>query len=345
MPGNNKLRAKMAVESSSRSLCNSTAFEEQLMYHRFPFILSIAIVASCAGSASCALLFYDSFNYDTSGGASLSVAGAANWAKNQSSPDPTVQNVGGLTYPNLQVSSDTQSLQYDGSGINQGSGAPAATDGHTISEGITTGSLYYSLLMKVPQVQTVIGASSGNGFASGGNLITGSFMAGLQTVAANAATNAPTSAAPLLIRSGDGTQFSSTYQLGTSKTATAADRQFYTGQSFSTGSNAETVFVVLKYTFDSVNGDSASLFINPTPGAPEPTPQITHTGGTNLTLNNGIRSFFVRNNSVEPDVMLIDELRIGTTWADVTPAIPEPATGALIVLGGCLSLFWRRRVV
>ncbi|HJQ80667.1 MAG TPA: hypothetical protein VJ828_11960 [Lacipirellulaceae bacterium] len=316
------------------------------MYYRFQFILAISIVASCVGSTSGALLFYDSFDYDTSGGASLSVAGAANWAKNQSSPDPTVQSGGGLTYPNLLVSSDTKSLQYDGSGINQGSGAPAATDGHTISgDGITTGSLYYSLLMKVPEVQSVIGASSGNGFAAGGNLVTGSFMAGLQTVAANAATNAPTSAAPLLIRSGDGTQFSSTYQLGTSKTATAADRQFYTGQSFSTGANAETVFVVLKYTFDSVNGDSANLFINPMPGAPEPAPQITHTGGTNLTLNMGIRSFFVRNNSVEPDVMLVDELRIGTTWADVTPAIPEPATGAIALLGVCLSLLWRRRIM
>jgi len=316
------------------------------MYHRFQFILAISFVASCVGSASGALLFYDSFDYDTSASTSLSVAGAANWAKNGSSPDPTVQSVGGLTYPNLLVSSDTKSLQYDGSGINQGSGAPAATDAHTISsDGITTGSLYYSLLMKVPQVQAVIGASSGNGFATGGNLTTGSFMAGLQTVAANAATNAPTSAAPLLIRSGDGTQFSSTYQLGTSKTATAADRQFYTGQSFSTGDNAETVFVVLKYTFDSVNGDSASLFINPIPGAPEPASQITHTGGTNLTLNTGIKSFFVRNNSVEPDVMLVDELRIGTTWADVTPAIPEPTTGMITLLGVCLSLLWRRRLV
>jgi hypothetical protein len=315
------------------------------MYPKFVSVLAVALLSSASSHALGALLFYDSFNYDTTAGNSLSVAGAANWAKNQSSPDPTVESVGGLTYPLLQVSSDTKSLQYDGSGINQGSGAPAATDGHTISSGgITTGSLYYSLLMKVPQVQTVIGANSGNGFATGGNLTTGSFMAGLQTVAANAATNAPTTAAPLLIRSGDGTQFSSTYQLGISKTATAADRVFYTGQAFSTGANAETVFVVLKYTFDSVNGDSASLFINPTPGAPEPAPQITHTGGTNLTLNNGIRSFFVRNNSVEPDLLLIDELRIGETWADVTPAIPEPATATITLLGVCLTLLGRRRV-
>jgi hypothetical protein len=83
--------------------CHATAFEEQLMYHRFQLILATSIVVTCMGSASGALLFYDSFNYDTSVGNSLSVAGAANWAKNQSSPDPTVQDGGGLTYPNLQV--------------------------------------------------------------------------------------------------------------------------------------------------------------------------------------------------------------------------------------------------
>jgi uncharacterized protein (TIGR03382 family) len=53
----------------------------------------------------------------------------------------------------------------------------------------------------------------------------------------------------------------------------------------------------------------------------------------------------VRNNSVEPDVMLVDELRIGATWADVTPAIPEPTTGTIALLGVCLSLLWRRRLV
>jgi hypothetical protein len=62
-------------------------------------------------------------------------------------------------------------------------------------------------------------------------------------------------------------------------------------------------------------------------------------------LNTGIRSFFVRNNSVEPDVMLVDELRIGTTWADVTPVIPEPATGTITLLGVCLPLILRRRRV
>jgi hypothetical protein len=38
---------------------------------------------------------------------------------------------------------------------------------------------------------------------------------------------------------------------------------------------------------------------------------------------------------VEPDSLLIDELRIGTTWADVTPftPVPEPSTASLAISG------------
>jgi hypothetical protein len=302
------------------------------MKRMYSFVTGVLIFA--AGSQLRAnLLFYDSFNYGPSG-VSLGTAGSPTWVKNGTSPDPTVQNIGGLTYPGLAVSSDTVSLQYDGSGVNAGSGAPAATDGHAISAGITSGSLYYSLLLKVTAVQT----AGGNGFATAGNLTGGSFMAGLQTLGAASAPTVGASAAPLLIRSGDGTQFSATYQLGTAKTATAADRQWYTLQAFNVD---DTVFVVLKYTFDPINGDSASLFLNPTPGASEPAASLTVTAGTALTLNSGIQSFFVRNNSVEPDALLIDELRIGDTWSDVTP-VPEPG---IVTLGslGALAMLLRLR--
>lgn len=296
--------------------------------------LSTILMAATTPQLRADLLFYDSFNYGPSG-TSLGTAGSPTWVKNGASPDPTVVGSAGLSYAGLQVSSDTFSLQYDGSGVNAGSGAPAATDGTTLfGQPYTTGSLYYSLLLKVTAVQV----GTGNGFATGVNLTNGSFMAGLQTVANTAAPTLGASAAPLLIRSGDQAQatgqFATTYHLGTAKTATAADRQFYTGQAFTTGVGAETVFVVLKYSFDSVNGDSASLFLNPTPGSAEPAAQLTVTAGAALTLNSGIQSFFVRNNSVEPDALLIDELRIGTSWSDVTPlAVPEPGTLALFGLG------------
>jgi hypothetical protein len=50
-------------------------------------------------------------------------------------------------------------------------------------------------------------------------------------------------------------------------------------------------------------------------------------------INNQIQSFFLRNNSVEPASSVIDDLRVGTTWEDVTPAVPEPSAGILGVIG------------
>ena len=124
--------------------------------------LVATFIAFNATSASAVQFLYDSFNYSPSG-TSLATAGMVTWTKNGASPDPTVENVGSLTYPGLQAGADTVSLQYDGSGVNAGSGAPAATNGATIGTGISSGSVYYSLLLKVTSVQ--VGA--GNGYGTG----------------------------------------------------------------------------------------------------------------------------------------------------------------------------------
>ncbi len=42
-------------------------------------------------------------------------------------------------------------------------------------------------------------------------------------------------------------------------------------------------------------------------------------------------------------VMAFDEIRIGRTWRDVTPIVPEPTSLALLCLGGLSSLMLRRR--
>jgi len=281
------------------------------------------------------LLFYDPFDYPAGVANNLSVAASGTWSHAGTTVEPVVQNVG-LTFPGLAGGANAYSVQYDG--VNT-----AGVAAHDLGSAFTTGTLYYSLLMKVTAVQV----GTENGFATGVNLTQGSFMAGLETVSPTTTPAVGSSAAPLLIRSGDGTQYSSTYQLGTSLSATAVDRQFYTGQSFTTGAAGETVFVVLKYSFDAANGDRASLFINPTPGGAEPAAQLSVATGTALALNSGIGAFFLRNNSVEPDQLLLDELRIGTTWGDVTPlAIPEPSSAVLLGIAGlgCLTARRLRRV-
>ena len=99
----------------------------------------------------------------------------------------------------------------------------------------------------------------------------------------------------------------------------------------------DTLFLVLSYTFNSgVSNDVARLYVNPIPGSLEGanTPVVTTSGTVADVSNDQIQAFFLRNNSVEPAVTQIDDLRVGTTWADVTP-VPEPSAAAL---AGCAFL-------
>ncbi|HZT43205.1 MAG TPA: VCBS repeat-containing protein [Chthonomonadaceae bacterium] len=75
----------------------------------------------------------------------------------------------------------------------------------------------------------------------------------------------------------------------------------------------QTVFLVVHARFYSGN-DTFDLYINPTPGAAMPsTPDVTKTDldlGTVNILNFGTGAAYA-----------VDEIRIGTTWQDVTPAV------------------------
>lgn len=102
-----------------------------------------------------------------------------------------------------------------------------------------------------------------------------------------------------------------------------------------------TYFVVGAYTFNpGTNDDISSLWLNPSSAtfdlAPS-TPTLTSTGGTDMTA---ISQFLLRGAAGSPAGEL-DELRIGTTWASVTP-VPEPGTVAMLSIGLGLVL-WRLR--
>jgi hypothetical protein len=61
----------------------------------------------------------------------------------------------------------------------------------------------------------------------------------------------------------------------------------------------------------------ASLWVNPSSlGSSEPATTVTNNSGTATFATFG--SVFLRNNSTTPKVE-IDEVRVGTTWAEVTP--------------------------
>lgn len=93
-------------------------------------------------------------------------------------------------------------------------------------------------------------------------------------------------------------------------------------------STTATALLVVKAEFASAGNDRVTLFVNPTPGGPEPAAGVLKTDANFGTLT-GLTIY-------SSGAMRIDELRVGATFADVTP-VPEP--GALgLLLAGALAL-------
>jgi hypothetical protein len=106
-----------------------------------------------------------------------------------------------------------------------------------------------------------------------------------------------------------------------------------------------TFFLVAKFSKDgSANYNRTDLYINP--GLTEPVTSDA-TATSNVTGLSSVSLFTVRSFQPElGDTVLFDELRIGTTFADVLPtpaAIPEPSTPLLILLGTSGLALLRRR--
>ncbi len=104
-----------------------------------------------------------------------------------------------------------------------------------------------------------------------------------------------------------------------------------------------TYFIVVKFVKDSggVYYQSGSIYINPTPGGLEPAASGTFTGTyTDMTK---IADFLT---ALGGSTVVCDEIRIGTTWADVTPpsgvTSPAPPTGLQVTSTGAnsVSLSW-----
>jgi hypothetical protein len=97
----------------------------------------------------------------------------------------------------------------------------------------------------------------------------------------------------------------------------------------------ETYFVVLAF---DLTGDVVDVYLDPAPGSNAPAaPTLDNVA---LGANFGFKSVAFYPGS-GADNGAVDEIRIGTSFADVAPAIPEPATLGLLAGGALLAL--RRR--
>jgi hypothetical protein len=93
--------------------------------------------------------------------------------------------------------------------------------------------------------------------------------------------------------------------------------------------------------------DNAYLFVNPILGV-EPniaTADTNSLGAFSFSFNR-VRPFAGNMQTGHlPAIVAFDEVRIGDTYGDVTPFIPEPSTWALVVLAAAGGLIWKRRRV
>jgi len=198
------------------------------------------------------------------------------------SGDDLVISSNSLNFTGLQSSTGNKVI-FDGTGIDAGKD-------FTSQNANTT---YFSFLLNVTDLTTATNAAGGYqfGFVQGTGT---SFGATIWTKRVD----------------------DNNYNIGINPRTTAANTVF----SPTNYSINETYLVVGSYTFvDGTANDIVSLWINPTPGGSQPSPiaTATNTGGTDLT---SVSRFLVRQGSAtDTPFIQFDELRIGTTWADVTP--------------------------
>jgi hypothetical protein len=285
--------------------------------HRYAIGVAAALGLASVGPAHAAL--YEGFDYPPS----VQLAGQINPQTGQqwqyvgtglmNSLDPTTTS-GGLTYAGFPDSTGNSVItNRSQTGVSR----------LPLPAGATSGTLYYSMLVRVNDLSGLT------------NTTTGSFLAGLNNSITAPQQSITQGGALLMIHLDPDT--AEAYNLGVAVSPANPDRIFEETARIL----GETLLVVGAYQFrPGADNDVSYLWINPasdTFGADvPPAPMVTSDGALSVGTASDIPlgqlvSVFLRNNSVEPQTIQIDELRVDTTWAGVT-TIPEPGTAVIAVI-------------
>jgi len=269
----------------------------QNLTHRMMMILAIFLLLQ--GSAAGQLVLYEDFNYAPPafiGGNGNAGSSSNNWTTHSvtSGQTTTIDVIAGnLSYPGLATPSGYKVSMF-------GNGNLTSRDvNRAISA--TGGALYYSVLL------TVVDNS--------GLTTSGDYFMHFGATAGNSVSIFGARLGAKLVNSG------ANYQLRILNTSggTTVFTDYPQDLVFGT-----TYLVVVKYD-KSTAPTTAWLWVNPVSlGGTEPGGSVVNTSGTGTF--NTFASICLRNSGTTPKLQ-IDEIRIGTTWASVTPSgVANPPT-------------------
>jgi len=290
-------------------------------FKTFPVVYALVVLSLCTPcSLKATILLRDSFDYPD--------GSLLNGLVNPSGQ--TWEFVGGTSSIAVAPSIAAGSLSYPGLSGSSGNRVVASNDFSAsgriaLGQTVSSGTLYYSLIFQVSDITGLV------------NTTTGSFFAGLNTVTGPGTTGPAVAAAGMLVRLDP--ENPAAFNLGTTVNGSTTEPRVFDPTDHFEG---EIVFLVASYTFNPGAGDDvARLYVNPDISAfasgvlPSPSAEAT---GSDVTTGS-LMSVFLRNNTVEPQQIYMDELRVGTSPIDV---VPEPSS-ALLLLGTAALLAGTRQ--
>lgn len=252
--------------------------------------------------ARAALIVYESFESYTAGAALSAGAGGTGWTANWSAIAGITAESAALTYTNgaISISGGTRTGQV-------GSVADNTSAASRQFASQTNSTLYMSMLFSLSA-----GTTDVDDFLH--------FMFNNDTLNTNSGGFGDLSQTTTTLDARIGTTNGGTSTLGST--------------SITLGT---TYFLVAKLSKSVTNYDRVDLFVNPST-LTEGSPSVTDSADAGIS---SIAFFTLRTLAIDAtDKYQFDELRIGTTYADV---VPEPASTALLALGGFSTCLRRRR--
>jgi autotransporter-associated beta strand protein len=296
------------IKGTDRSTHTVSAQGECSMSKKIHKLIPAVALALAATKASAQVL-YEPFNYTVGTTPLETDAAAVNknystsgtyWAQRGTTGGAFVVGTG-LGSPNA-----AGILPPTMGGSGQYTNATGRTPDIGFGQTVSSGDLYYSLSFKIPAgglSSTTAGNLAGfSNFAVPSNAAAGVFQAGLRLIPST----------------------TTSYQLGMTGGGTT---QTFTGATFAPG---DTVLVVARYRIvPGGNNDQVAMWINPTTGfgdnsaIPATSLAWTHTASdathdSQATSTPMLAGFFLRSYSATNNLQ-VDELRVDSTWAGVTP--------------------------